>query len=154
MMPEAHFAFSLIVWNLLHRIGIAPDYLSLFIVLGIGVGIDIDIIFVRPHRISFLHYPLTWVIVGLIFSYLSVEYTYIIIASSLGHFILDSIDWTVYWLAPFSMRGFGLKIHEKNSKLDPHNDRLTDFIKEYYKDMKMILIEITLLIMALIICII
>ena len=154
MMPEAHFVFSIIIWKLLYEFGIVPDYLSMLIILGIGVGIDVDVLFVTPHRTSFFHYPLTWILIGLFSSIFSIRYAYMVIAASIGHFILDSIDWSVYWLAPFSMRSFGLRIQEKNSQLDPYSDRLMNFIKEYYKDKRMIILEVALIIIALIICVI
>lgn len=69
------------------------------------------------HRNYVTHIPLFWLIVGLvimsggyIFNSLYVTYTgLLLIAGTWSHLILDSIDYGIRWLAPWSQNRFALK---------------------------------------------
>ena len=108
------------------------------------------------HRQSIFHYPLVWLLAGIAIYFLSAT-AYgktaglIVWLASWSHFVLDSIEFGIRWLWPFSSKFYALKsrTHEDfgNVGFFRHWYR---FVKNYFKRASFYL-EIIVILTALII---
>ena len=133
MVLPGHLAGGYLATSLLLGIakpGLSVGQLEALFLIGTLAGDlpDIDIMrfhfeeknrkanMVRSHREYFTHGPLFWIatcalvsLIGYLFgSTFTIYLGFILIASTLSHLILDSIDDGVMWLWPFSKRRFGI----------------------------------------------
>jgi hypothetical protein len=107
----------------------SPTQTTVLLIIGtlFGDGPDIDLIWFyfankywhkdkKSHRDYFTHKPIVWLslsiavfLVGLAVSSTIVQFlALVILASSCGHFIIDTIEGGVRWLWPFSSKKFEL----------------------------------------------
>ena len=80
------------------------------------------------HREYFTHMPLFWIILSLIISFLGSLFSspftivtgFVILFGTMSHFILDSIDYGIAWLRPFSQKRFSIFPMELIKKHSSH----------------------------------
>lgn len=93
------------------------------------------------HKQFISHTPFLWLIIGLAFFLMSTTIflqtlALIFLIVTLSHFVLDSIEYGIMWLWPFSRKQFS--IHKIKSEKPKKNDSLYSyykriFFKEYLK---------------------
>jgi len=91
------------------------------------------------HRHFFTHAPLVWLAVGLSIYFIAadpfIKYIGLVVwLGSWSHFVLDSIEFGVQWLWPFTPRLFGLKDVGQAEKI-PDKEFMgfwTKFVKYYF----------------------
>lgn len=147
MFPSAHFFSTIILYLLIGRFVSLPAY-SLPIMLVVGVGIDGDILLKEAHRKTPTHSVFLFLIV-IPFLLLGIQYSLLILATISLHLILDSLDWELYLFYPFSKTPFGVNILQKNSKLEPEENTLLEFVKYYFSNNKILILEIFLASLAI-----
>lgn len=135
MFITFHLSSSVILSLLLFKMGYLDFDLILFAISG-GILPDIDIFAGTLHRNLASHTPIFWFILaifGVIF------YPIFIISSfALVHILLDGLDWGVMFLYPYSKSKFDLRL----LKYEPNRDRrLNDFLKKYWSNKSIVLLE-------------
>ena len=112
---------------------------------------------VNNHRKFFTHAPLLWFCAGLLVYLLSADVYWktlglIIWLASWSHFALDSIEYGIMWLWPFSGKIYALCNKEKDFKLVDNNffGYWRHFVKSYIQTLTFYC-EIVIILLALII---
>lgn len=132
MLPPGHIAggyLTAYTFLQLTHSNLAPEQTQTLLALGAIFGFAPDLDWFRAfvkvesftiqgnkvsHRKFFSHAPLVWLAIGLCIFFLAhdefTKYIGLIIwLGSWSHFVLDSIEYGVMWLWPFSNRLLGLK---------------------------------------------
>lgn len=134
-LPEAELR-QLLYWGLFFSV--APD-LDTFVSFAMEKAF-----FVKDqrhnHRKFLSHAPLLWLFASLLVYCLSSSefgrvFGLIILTGSFTHFILDSIEYGIMWLWPFSKKVFALKNPERNfdNPYDSFWQYWIYFVKQYSK---------------------
>lgn len=146
MMPHVHLLVGLIGANLL-VFGGETHSNSMWFILGSTLP-DIDYIFniiikKNSHRQLPTHFPLIYMSGALLLGIFGLLPQFWLFLGAFCHTFLDIIDWEIYLLAPFSFNTFsifGLDFKEMAKK-----GNITNFLKNYYQERKIIVIEIIFL---------
>jgi membrane-bound metal-dependent hydrolase YbcI (DUF457 family) len=108
------------------------------------------------HRKFISHAPILWLIAGLAIYFLSVDTYWKLVGlllwlASWSHFLLDSIEYGIMWLWPFSSEIYALRNKEKDLKSRDNNflDFWITFVKSYTKTVTFYC-EVIIIILALI----
>ncbi len=147
MFPSAHFFSTIILYLLIGNFFSLPPY-SLFIMLAIGVGIDADILLKEAHRKAVTH-SIFLLLISFPFLLLGTRYFLLVFVTIGVHLIIDSLDWELYLFYPLSDKPFGLNMLQKNSNLEPEEDSILDFVKYYFSNKKILILEITFALLAI-----
>jgi len=148
ILPTAHLAVTYIVWWIASRY-LGGDIWSLFLAIFFGVLIDGDVVlFGSRHRQSILHSVVIWPILGIILYIVHVDYFWTPIFAVI-HIAMDSLDWGVYALYPFSSNIFGPRILARRSRLNPGKNMIIEFFVEYVSNRMFLVAEIVLCLSAL-----
>ena len=109
------------------------------------------------HRKFFSHAPFLWLCAGLLVYFLSVDVYWktvglLIWLGSWSHFLLDSIEYGIMWLWPFSDRIYAFCNRERDFKLTENNffGYWWHFVKSYCQTLTFYC-ELIILILALIV---
>ncbi len=151
MFTTAHFFSSLIIYLILNNSFNLPQY-SLPLIILFGIGLDGDILFKKDHRKTPTHSVFS-LLLSLPFLLINYYYFILVFLAITSHILLDLIDWKFYAFYPISNNSYTIGILEKNSQLDPKKDNLSNFIKTYFSNKKIITIEVVIALIGIIILI-
>lgn len=143
MMPHVHLLVGLIGANILVFGGVNHSN-SMWFILG-SILPDIDFIINRitkknSHRQLLTHFPLTYLSGALLLGIFGVLPQFWLLIGALCHTVVDVIDWEVYLLAPFSKKQFILI--DLNYEEITRKGNIPNFLKNYYQENQIIVIEI------------
>jgi hypothetical protein len=142
MLPHVHLLLGLSCANIFANFEIEPFYLYLF-VIG-SVLPDIDYIFSRisensNHREFITHFPSLYLI-GSIFTFLLNVSIFWISLGCLFHTLIDILDFKIYLFAPIHSKSYSIiGVNYENTR---KNKSFWHFLKFYYKNEKIIAIEL------------
>lgn len=174
MLPPGHIAAGYLVGSaLLKFANPALDQHQQFSILGWSMfwafAPDLDVFYYflknrtmliagntpANHRRYLTHVPVLWLVAGLLVCFLAPSLKYFslsLILGSFSHFFLDSIDYGIMWLWPFSSKVYALKNREVKFTIEeksflPH---IWHFLKLYSKTLTFFC-EILILLLAVIV---
>jgi hypothetical protein len=143
MMPHVHLYFGILNAIIFTIFGVNPNYVILF-VIG-SVLPDIDFVYMlfskKNHRTFFTHYPITYLIGALVTSFFTFPFFWCFYGCFL-HTILDVYDFEIYPFAPFF--DYSVSILNLNYEKIAINSSFLGFIRSYYKNTRIILLEVIL----------
>lgn len=139
MFPSAHFFSTIILYLLVGNFVSLPPY-SLVIMVMVGVGIDGDIFLKEAHRKLITH-SIFLFLIAIPFIFLEIRYFLLVFATISIHLILDSLDWELYPLYPLSKKSFGINMLQEDNDLEPEKNSIIDFVKYYFSDKKILILE-------------
>lgn len=139
MFPSAHFFSTIILYLLVGNIVSLPPY-SLVIMLAVGVGIDLDIFLKEAHRKLPTH-SIFLFLIAIPFIFLGIRYFLLVFVTISIHLVLDSLDWEVYLFYPLSKKSYGINMLQEDNDLEPGENSVIDFVKYYFSDKKILILE-------------
>lgn len=139
MFPSAHFFSTIILYLLVGNFVSLPPY-SLVIMVVVGVGIDGDIFLKETHRKLITH-SIFLFLIAVPFIFLGIRYFLLVFATIFIHLILDSLDWELYLLYPLSKKSYGINMLHEDNDLEPEKNSVIDFVKYYFSDKKILILE-------------
>ncbi len=111
------------------------------------------------HRKFVSHAPLLWLLAGLLVYFFSADIYWknvglLLWLGSWTHFLLDSIEYGIMWLWPFSNRIFALKNREREFNIQSPTFLVYwwNFVKSYTRTLTFY-IELLIVVIALIVCV-
>ena len=154
--------------------GFSANQINTLLIIGTLAGEfpDVDLIFFNikyrhnpanrtdSHRNYITHIPLFWLIISLlivitgsIFNSLFTEYVgWVVLTGTWSHFLLDSIEYGIRWIAPLSNRRFALKLETQEKPTEDRPGSLMQYfhflIRTYWR-MTTFWLEIIITIIAL-----
>ena len=148
MVLPGHLAGGYLVTRIIlaitHAVFTPAQTLALLIIGTLaGEGPDIDLIWYSfshivlkskkndDHREFITHAPLVWLIgslivvaIGALIGSLFIEYIgWLILAGSWTHFILDSIEYGIMWLWPWSHKRYALRLAASDNSNEPADEK-------------------------------
>jgi hypothetical protein len=147
MLLSAHFFSGISLFAILSIAGLVHnDYLFLLLLVSCSIIPDFDIFFSSLHRNLFTHTPFFWgsiLVVIIVFN----QSLWILLFPFFVHLVLDTIDYGVMLLYPFSKKTYGLKILENEPV--SHSKSQVAFLREYLTNRKMIYAELIIIIITM-----
>jgi len=139
MLPSAHFFSGVAIFALMGTFNVLPKnfpYFSLIVICSIVP--DVDIILSSLHRNKFSHTP---IFLGSIATAIVVisRSAWIIIPPLLIHLFLDTLDYGLMVLYPFSRKKYGLALLGKDSAKE--SKPLLSYLTEYLSNRKLVCAE-------------
>ncbi len=148
MLLSAHFFSGVTVFAVASTFNVVPRsclWFSIIVILSIAP--DFDMLLSRLHRDKFTHTPIFW---GTIVALITVSIgwsTWILIPTVLLHLILDTLDYGLMVLYPFSRKRFGLALLCRDYVRDSNS--LASFLREYLSNRKLVVAELGMMIISL-----
>ena len=143
MMPHVHLLIGLIGANIFMFTGMDHTYSMLFILGSVLPDIDFffNIILKRKsHRELPSHFPLIYFMGAALLGVIGFFPLFWFFLGGLLHTLLDTIDWEIYILAPLSDRS--ITIFGLNYKEIARKGNISSYLKKYYMEKQIIVIEI------------
>ncbi len=153
MMPHAHFFFGLaMVFLMMGENSLFSLNVLAFLLGNVLLDLDYVISFLfssrfRNHRDLITHWPIIYVLGVVLGILLSIDPITWFCAGALGHLMLDTVDWGISWLKPFTEKKFSLL----NLQAEVAPDwTFRDFLQHYYSRKFVIVLEVMLIILSMI----
>lgn len=85
----------------------------------------------KTHHDDFTHYPIFWTSVGLLSSFISPFFGFLLLSNTLFHLLLDTFGYTigVKWFMPFSGKEYSFTILNKDKIDHSYMERVYYFIQ-------------------------
>ncbi|MCJ7634748.1 metal-dependent hydrolase [Candidatus Bathyarchaeota archaeon] len=147
MLPSAHYFSGVIIFSIMGIAGLIPKtltYLVLMVVLSLCL--DLDFLLSNRHREIVTHSLVFWGVLVSIMVAVRPEY-WIVAPPVLVHLLLDSIDWGVMTLYPFSKKKLGLRMIKSGESDEPGS--FSNSIKTYMLNRKLLYLEGILLVTSI-----
>jgi len=144
LLPSAHYFSGVIIFSIMSIFGLIPKtlvYLVLMIMLSLCL--DLDFLLSDRHREIFTHSLIFWGIFVSVIVAIRPQ-CWFIVPPVLVHLILDSVDWGVMILYPFSKRKVGLKTLKTGETTTPGS--FSNSIKIYMLNKRLLYLEGILLV--------
>jgi len=148
MMPSAHFFSGVSIFAFMGIFGLVPrnlSYLSLLVLCSIIP--DTDVVLSSMHREQITHSLAFWMLISIVAVAASPS-AWIVIPPFLLHLFLDTLDWGVMIMYPFSRKKYGLKLAGKGTEVK--SESLSLYVKEYLSRPILLYAEIGLMVLSLI----
>jgi hypothetical protein len=148
MLSTAHFFSGVIIFTVLTIFSVVPKTFLFFGLIVICSMIpDADIAFTKLHRNLFSHTPLFWFIISLIVCVVASHFWFLVLPF-LFHFFLDTIDYGVMVLYPFSRKKYGYAILGKTLRIEQQSQFA--YLKEYLKNRNLLFLELIIMLSSII----
>lgn len=144
-MLFGHLSSGYILACLLYRAGLCDGFMF-WVVIITSVFLDFDYPLRHLHREILTHTPIFWLCLLAPFILWKHELIVVLFAIML-HLFLDTFDWGVMLLYPFSKKKYGIKLLPTVENLE--NKPKLYFFKIYLSNVKMIILEIVLACIAI-----
>ncbi|MEM2143751.1 MAG: hypothetical protein QW279_00185 [Candidatus Jordarchaeaceae archaeon] len=145
MLPTAHVLSGIIIFLAFNFFSILPrQFPSLVIILIISINPVFDFLVSHFHSNLITHTPFFWGIIIILILSINQNF-WIIVPPLMCHFFLDTIDYGVMLMFPYSTEKFGLRILDRKRK---NRSNTTAYLREYLKNRKMQCCELTIMIIA------
>jgi len=143
MLPSAHFFSGIALCALFSTFNVLPrDFSHIGLVVAFSIIPDVDIIWSSLHRNKLTHTPIFWGFIAALIVAIN-RGTWIIIPPLLFHLFLDTIDYGIMVLYPFSRKKHGLRLLEKDSTRE--SKALTSYLAGYLSDSRFLCAELTIM---------
>ena len=139
------------MFALMNVLGVLPlsfPYLGLIVFCSMVA--DIDIVRSPSHRNMFTHTPLFWGCISVAIIVIN-QGAWFVTIPLLLHLFLDTLDYKLMVLYPFSRRKYGLGLLDRGS--ESKTKALTSYFKEYLADRRMFYVELVIMLVSLLLLI-
>lgn len=148
MLPSAHYFSGVIVFSTMGIFGLIPKTVAyLALIVALSVCLDLDFFLSVRHREIVTHSLVFWGILVSITVAVRPEY-WIVAPPVFAHLLLDSIDWGVMILYPFSKKKLGLRALKPGEPNQPSS--FSNSIKNYMLNRKLLYLEGALLVASIV----
>jgi hypothetical protein len=147
MLPSAHFFSGVAVFAVISILNIIPRSFQCFTLIVVcSVIPDFDIFMCSLHRNKLTHTPIFWSCISVVIVAIN-RSMWIIILPFLLHFLLDSLDYGIMVVYPFSRKKYGLAILGGNSATESRS--LFSYLTDYLSNRKLVSIEVEIALTSL-----
>ena len=152
MLLSAHFFSGVAIFALMNIFNVLPKDLAwLSLIIVCSAIPDFDIIFSHLHRNLFTHTPFFWGCVVTLVICSTNWSMWIIIPPIFFHLFLDTFDYGLVLVYPFSRKKYGIALLDKDSASE--TKALASYWKEYLSNRKMLCAEFVIMFVSLLLLI-
>ena len=147
MLPSAHFFSGVAIFALMGIFNMLPKnfpYFSLIVLCSVVP--DVDIILSSLHRNKFIHTPIFWGSIATVIVVIN-RSAWIIIPPLLIHLFLDTLDYGLMVLYPFSRKKYGLALIGEDSAKECKP--LLSYLTEYLSNRRLVCAELVVMFLSL-----
>jgi hypothetical protein len=151
MLPSAHFFSGVAIFVLMSTFNLlAKNFLFFSLIVICSMIPDVDIIVSTLHRNEFSHTPVFWLSIATAIVVIKPS-AWFIFPPLLTHLSLDTLDYGLMVLYPFSRRKYGLALLGRD--IAKESKPLSSYLREYLCNHKLVCVELGIMFSSLLLLI-